>query len=39
MYLGGGQIVEAQQRGVPVHTRAVKFDEAELMPVAVRPGV
>lgn len=39
MYLGGGQIVEAQQRGVPVHTRAVQFDEAELMPVAVRPGV
>ncbi|HET8642592.1 MAG TPA: C40 family peptidase [Pseudonocardiaceae bacterium] len=39
MYLGGGQIVEAQQRGVPVHTRAVQFDEPELMPVAVRPGV
>ena len=39
MYLGGGQIVEAQQRGVPVHTRAVRFNEPELMPVAVRPGV
>jgi peptidoglycan DL-endopeptidase CwlO len=39
MYLGGGQIVEAQQRGVPVHTRAVQFGEPELMPVAVRPGV
>jgi hypothetical protein len=39
MYLGDGQIVEAQQRGVPVHTRAVNFNEPELMPVAVRPGV
>jgi hypothetical protein len=39
MYLGGGQIVEAQQRGVPVHTRAVQFDEPELMPIAIRPGV
>lgn len=39
MYLGGGQIVEAQQTGVPVHTRAARFDEAELVPVAVRPGV
>ena len=39
MYLGGGQIVEAQQRGVPVHTRVVQFGEPELMPVAVRPGV
>lgn len=39
MYLGDGQIVEAQQSGVPVHTRPVKFDEAEILPVAVRPGV
>jgi len=39
MYLGGGQIVEAQQRGVPVHTRAVQFNEPELMPIAIRPGV
>lgn len=39
MYLGDGQIVEAQQSGVPVHTRAVDFDEPELLPVAVRPGV
>jgi peptidoglycan DL-endopeptidase CwlO len=39
MYLGGGQIVEAQQRGVPVHTRAVQFGEPELMPIAIRPGV
>jgi len=39
MYLGGGQIVEAQQTGVPVHTRAVRFDEREMVQVAVRPGV
>ncbi|HEY3262823.1 MAG TPA: C40 family peptidase [Pseudonocardiaceae bacterium] len=39
MYLGGGQIVEAQQAGVPVHTRTVRFDEGELVQVAVRPGV
>lgn len=39
MYLGGGEIVEAQQSGVPVHTRKVDFDEPELLPVAVRPGV
>lgn len=39
MYLGEGQIVEAQQSGVPVHTRNVAFDEPELLPVAVRPGV
>lgn len=39
MYLGGGQIVEAQQAGVPVHTRAVRFDEAEMVQIAVRPGV
>jgi len=39
MYLGGGQIVEAQQTGVPVHIRAVRFNEGELVQVAVRPGV
>ncbi|MGH3949615.1 MAG: C40 family peptidase [Pseudonocardiaceae bacterium] len=39
MYLGEGQVVEAQQTGVPVHTRDVSWDEAELLPVAVRPGV
>lgn len=39
MYLGGGQIVEAQQTGVPVHTRAVRFNEGEMVQVAVRPGV
>ncbi|MDT7727378.1 MAG: peptidoglycan DL-endopeptidase CwlO [Actinomycetota bacterium] len=39
MYLGDGKIVEAQQTGVPVHTRAFSFDEAEVVPQAVRPGV
>lgn len=39
MYLGNGRIVEAQQTGVPVHIRAVSFDENELLPQAVRPGV
>jgi len=39
MYLGDGKIVEAQQTGVPVHTRSVSFDEDELVPQAVRPGV
>jgi peptidoglycan DL-endopeptidase CwlO len=39
MYLGGGQIVEAQQTGVPVHTRPVRFNEAEIVQIAVRPGV
>ncbi|NKQ57375.1 C40 family peptidase [Amycolatopsis sp. K13G38] len=39
MYLGNGKIVEAQQTGVPVHTRSVSFNEAELVPQAVRPGV
>lgn len=39
MYLGDGQVVEAQQTGVPVHTRPFSFDEAELVPQAVRPGV
>lgn len=39
MYLGEGKIVEAQQAGVPVHTRAVSWDEAELVPQAIRPGV
>ncbi|EIE97732.1 C40 family peptidase [Saccharomonospora glauca] len=39
MYLGGGKIVEAQQSGVPVHTRDFSFDEPGLVPQAVRPGV
>jgi hypothetical protein len=39
MYLGGGKVVEAQQTGVPIHTRAFSFDEKELVPQAVRPGV
>lgn len=39
MYLGDGKMVEAQQSGVPVHVRDVSWDEAELVPQAVRPGV
>jgi cell wall-associated NlpC family hydrolase len=39
MYLGDGKIVEAQQTGVPVHVRPVRWTEAELVPQAVRPGV
>jgi cell wall-associated NlpC family hydrolase len=39
MYLGDGKIVEAQQTGVPVHIRSVKWGEAELVAQAVRPGV
>lgn len=39
MYLGNNKIVEAQQTGVPVHIRAVRFGEPELMAQAVRPGV
>ncbi|OZM75214.1 hypothetical protein CFN78_03380 [Amycolatopsis antarctica] len=39
MYLGDGQMVEAQQSGVPVHTRKVSWDEGELVAQAVRPGV
>lgn len=39
MYLGDGKIVEAQQTGVPVHIRPVRWGEAELMDQAVRPGV
>ena len=39
MYLGNGEMVEAQQTGVPVHTRKVSWDEGELVAQAVRPGV
>ncbi|UJW33163.1 C40 family peptidase [Saccharothrix sp. AJ9571] len=39
MYLGDGKMVEAQQSGVPVHTRKVSWDEGELVAQAVRPGV
>lgn len=39
MYLGNNKIVEAQQTGVPVHTRDFSFDESELVGQAVRPGV
>jgi peptidoglycan DL-endopeptidase CwlO len=39
MYLGDGKIVEAQQDGVPVHVRPVRWGEPELVAQAVRPGV
>ena len=39
MYLGGDKIVEAQQTGVPVHVRMIKWTERQLVPQAVRPGV
>jgi cell wall-associated NlpC family hydrolase len=39
MYLGNGQMVEAANPGVPLRQRAVSFNENELMPLAVRPGV
>lgn len=39
MYLGDGKMVEAQQTGVPVHVRDVSWDESELVPQAIRPGV
>jgi peptidoglycan DL-endopeptidase CwlO len=38
MYLGNGQMMEAQQTGVPLGTREVKWDEGELLPLATRPG-
>jgi peptidoglycan DL-endopeptidase CwlO len=39
MYLGNGLMVEAANQTVPLRQRAVSFDEHELMPLAVRPGV
>ena len=38
MYLGNGQMMEAQQTGVPLGTREVTWDEGELLPLATRPG-
>ena len=38
MYLGNGQMMEAQQTGVPLGTRAVAWDEDEILPLATRPG-
>ena len=38
LYLGNGQIMEAQQTGVPLGTRAVTWDEGDLLPLATRPG-
>jgi cell wall-associated NlpC family hydrolase len=39
MYLGNGRMVEAANETVPLRQRVVSFDEHELMPFAVRPGV
>jgi peptidoglycan DL-endopeptidase CwlO len=39
MYLGNGRMVEAANQTVPLRQRAVSFEEGELMPLAVRPGV
>lgn len=39
MYVGNGRMVEAANQTVPLRQRAVNFDEHELMPLAVRPGV
>src|ERR1044071_9243613 len=39
MYIADGKIVEAQQTGVHVHIRPVRWGEPELMGQAVRPGV
>jgi cell wall-associated NlpC family hydrolase len=39
MYLGNGRMVEAANQTVPLRQRAISFDEHELMPLAVRPGV
>ncbi|HEV7451507.1 MAG TPA: C40 family peptidase [Pseudonocardiaceae bacterium] len=39
MYLGDGRMVEAANQTVPLRQRTVSFDEHELMPFAVRPGV
>ncbi|WP_423716946.1 C40 family peptidase [Actinomycetospora cinnamomea] len=38
MYLGNGQMMEAQQSDVPLGTRAVRWGEPELLPLATRPG-
>lgn len=39
MYLGNGRMVEAANQTVPLRQREVSFNEPELMPLAVRPGV
>jgi cell wall-associated NlpC family hydrolase len=44
LYLGGGEIIEAPETGIPVRIRAVRFPaagkpaEAGLLPYAIRPG-
>jgi peptidoglycan DL-endopeptidase CwlO len=39
MYLGNGRMVEAANQTVPLRQRVMSFNEPELMPLAVRPGV
>ena len=38
LYLGNNMIVEAPQPGTPVHTRALDWNDPELVPLATRPG-
>ena len=38
LYIGNGQMMNASQTGVPLGTRAVSFDEADMVPLATRPG-
>lgn len=38
MYLGDGQMIEAPYTGEQVRTRAVDWADAELVPLATRPG-
>lgn len=38
LYLGNGQVMEAQQDGVPLGTRPMRFTEKGLLPLATRPG-
>lgn len=38
LYLGNNTIIEAPRTGIPVRTRAMRFNEQELVPLATRPG-
>ena len=38
LYIGNGQMMNASQTGVPLGTRAVAFDEADMVRLATRPG-
>jgi cell wall-associated NlpC family hydrolase len=39
MYLGNNQIVEAPYQGHPVHQTTINWNDPQLVPEAVRPGV